>query len=575
MTSILTNTAAIAALQTLRSVGGELNQAQNHISSGLRIAQASENAAYWSISTTMRSDNKTVSAVSDALGLSAAMADTAYTATRAIVDIVSDVKAKLVAASEPGVDRAKVQKEITQLAGQARSIADSASFNGRNWLVSDVPAHLAQSPALTENLISSFSRSRSGSVSLDTIKLDLKTSSMFNTEGGGLLQKDPPPIFNELPAMVHDNFRPRGSQTHTLSAPATFVAGSALSFRLVVDRSPEEATGQVHDITIDQAAVNAAIGSDTISTPGQWEQVLEYVFANAGAQVDVSSTDPYKANPPNQYLSHFPGTYTIATRETSGLVGSSIYLENVSTVMLGTSSMGLSDTPYNNYDNLYESSTTSFNGPFTLASGLDLSFVFQMNANNPVPVRITEATVNSALDINSGQVNSADELAQVIRYAIDDTGMTDQGVEIRVSGSDLTFTPNQDFYPGYGGLAAVFNITDIVSSEGWSLKYDLDEIDITTDTYDLNEYIKGVEHMLNLSIGSAADLGSLKTRIDMQNDFAMDLMDTIDSGIGKLVDADMDWESTRLKALQTQQQLAMQSLSIANSNSQGLLQLFN
>ncbi|MDP9835649.1 flagellin [Neorhizobium huautlense] len=573
MTSIVTNTAAIAALQTLRSVGGELDQTQNHVSSGLRITQASDNAAYWSISTTMRSDSKTISAVSDALGLSAAMADTAYTATSAIVDIISDVKAKLVAASEPGVDKAKVQKEITQLAGQARSIADAASFNGQNWLVSGVPMHLAEAPALTDNLISSFSRSRTGSVSLDTIELDLKASSMFNSDGGGLLQKDPPPVFNELPPTVHDNFRPRGSQTHTLAGPATFGAGSNISFRLVVDRSPEEATGQVHDIAIDQAAVNAAIGSNTISTPDQWERVLEHVFANAGAPVDVYSTDPY--NPSLPYLSHFPGSFTIATRETSGLVGSSIYLENVTTNLAGTNTMGLADTPYSNYDNLYESATTSFNGPFTLAGGIDLSFTFRMNADDPVSVTVTEARVNSTLGITTGQVNSADELAEVIRAAIDDTGMTDQGLEIRVSGSELTFTPNQDFYPGYGGKAAVFEMTDIVSSEGWSLRYDLDEIDLTTNTYSTDEYIRGVEHMLTLAIESAADLGSLKSRIDMQNDFAMELMDTFDAGIGKLVDADMDWESTRLKALQTQQQLAVQSLSIANSNSQGLLQLFN
>ncbi|WP_313611017.1 flagellin, partial [Rhizobium sp.] len=50
--------------------------------------------------------------------------------------------------------------------------------------------------------------------------------------------------------------------------------------------------------------------------------------------------------------------------------------------------------------------------------------------------------------------------------------------------------------------------------------------------------------------------------------------DSIDSGIGRLVDADMNEESTKLKALQTQQQLAIQSLSIANSDSQNILSLF-
>lgn len=503
------------------------------------------------------------------------MTDTAYTAMNAITNILSDVKAKLVAASEPGVDRGKVQKEITQLAGQAKSIANSASFNGQNWLVTNVPSHLAEAPAFTEKLVSSFTRNSNQSISLDTIELDLKTTSMFNSDGGGLLQKDPPPVFTELPPMVHDDFTPVGTQTHGLSGPATFAAGNTLSFRLVVDRSPEEPLGQVHDITITEADVTAAIGGNTVNTPGDWRNVLQHVFNNAGAQVYVASYDPYKADNPGQYLYHFPGRFTITTRETSGLVGSSIYVENVNSTLPSANTMGLTNTPSSNFDNLYESSATTFNGPFTLANGIDLSFTFQINSDAPVAVTITEAAINAALGISSGQVNTADEFAQVIRSVIDDTNMIDQGMEILVSGSTMTFTPNQDYYPGYGGKAAVFNISNIVSSEGWSLRYDLDEIDITSSTYSLNEYIKGVEHMQNLVIDSAADLGSLQMRIDMQNDFAMDLMDAFESGIGKLVDANMDWESTRLKALQTQEQLAIQSLSIANSNNQNLLQLFN
>ena len=63
-------------------------------------------------------------------------------------------------------------------------------------------------------------------------------------------------------------------------------------------------------------------------------------------------------------------------------------------------------------------------------------------------------------------------------------------------------------------------------------------------------------------------------RIGLQEDFVSKLTDSIDSGVGRLVDADMNEESTRLKALQTQQQLAIQSLSIANSSSQNVLSLF-
>jgi flagellin len=80
--------------------------------------------------------------------------------------------------------------------------------------------------------------------------------------------------------------------------------------------------------------------------------------------------------------------------------------------------------------------------------------------------------------------------------------------------------------------------------------------------------------MLSTLTDSAATLGSINSRIDMQDNFVATLMDVIDKGIGRLVDADMNEESTKLKALQTQQQLGIQSLSIANSNAENILALF-
>jgi len=60
----------------------------------------------------------------------------------------------------------------------------------------------------------------------------------------------------------------------------------------------------------------------------------------------------------------------------------------------------------------------------------------------------------------------------------------------------------------------------------------------------------------------------------MQEDFVSTISDSVDSGVERLVDADMEAESSRLSALQTQQQLAVQSLSIANSAPQNILSLF-
>ena len=109
MSSLMTNSTAMTALQTLRTVSAGLATTQNRISTGYRVSTASDNAAYWSIATTMRSDNMALSAVQDALGLGAATIDTMYTGLSGTVDVVSQIKAKLVAARTPGVDRGKIQ----------------------------------------------------------------------------------------------------------------------------------------------------------------------------------------------------------------------------------------------------------------------------------------------------------------------------------------------------------------------------------------------------------------------------------------------------------------------------------
>lgn len=134
MTSILTNTSATAALQTLRTVSGALEKTRAEISSGLRIGAASDGVAYWSIATTMRSDNKALAAVHDTLGLAAAKVDVAYAGMSNAVDLVSEFKATLVLAQEPSADRQKIDGELTQLKNQLRSVAYAASFNGENML---------------------------------------------------------------------------------------------------------------------------------------------------------------------------------------------------------------------------------------------------------------------------------------------------------------------------------------------------------------------------------------------------------------------------------------------------------
>jgi flagellin len=98
--------------------------------------------------------------------------------------------------------------------------------------------------------------------------------------------------------------------------------------------------------------------------------------------------------------------------------------------------------------------------------------------------------------------------------------------------------------------------------------------DSTADVAVLDAMIDAVGAASELLATSAADLGAAKTRIDLQNEFIGALRDAIDRGVGTLVDADMNQESTRLQALQVQQQLGIQALSIANSAVQSVMRLF-
>lgn len=83
-----------------------------------------------------------------------------------------------------------------------------------------------------------------------------------------------------------------------------------------------------------------------------------------------------------------------------------------------------------------------------------------------------------------------------------------------------------------------------------------------------------IEGFLQVAIEGAANLGASGKRINDQSDFVSKLTDAMKSGIGALVDADMEAASARLQALQTQQQLGVQALSIANQAPQTILSLF-
>ena len=184
MSSLLTNSTAMTALQTLRSVSSQLSSTQTRISTGQRVSTASDNAAYWSIATSMRADNAALSAVSDSLGLSAATVDTEYTALNTVIGDkdsgLTKLQSLLVEAKTAGIDRSKIQADVTQIQDQMKSTADAATFNGVNWL-----STTASTPA-TFALVSSYSRVGS-TPTTGSISLTVSTYSLYTATSSGIL----------------------------------------------------------------------------------------------------------------------------------------------------------------------------------------------------------------------------------------------------------------------------------------------------------------------------------------------------------------------------------------------------
>jgi len=178
----------MTALQTLRMVGQSLATTQNRISTGQRVATASDNAAYWSIATSMRADNSALSAISDSLGLSAATVDTQFTGLSSVLGSdgksgLNKLEALLVEAKTAGIDRVKIQSEVTQIQQDMKNDASSATFNGVNLLSTTTGV----TPATT-NLVTSFSRV-GNTPTINTITLTTANYSLYTSTQTGFLDQ--------------------------------------------------------------------------------------------------------------------------------------------------------------------------------------------------------------------------------------------------------------------------------------------------------------------------------------------------------------------------------------------------
>lgn len=610
MTSIHTNTSATVALSMLRQTSNNLGREQSRVSSGLRVETASDNAAYWSVSSTMRSDNKALSAVTDALGLGAAVVDTTYSGLQSVIDVLDRFKSRLVVAKEDGVDKSKVQIELDQFKAQVHSIADASTFAGQNWLVTDID-DITDPDQTRQSLVSGFTRSAADKVSVGTMDFYLSEVSLFNSTKGALLQEDGRNMGtiggiradggddeDGFPIWYPESSYQRAALlSFSFLGPLTFDdPGDQITFDVTVDKDDPSYVpaplnpGVTTSIVIDESTVNAADPSlsGVILNNQQYARVLNYALqqASVGAYAygrhdtwnPTSQKYVYDPDGPDVVIDNHHSTtgFAIATDETSG-DGSYVEISNFSSTV---GSGGLHDD--SDFGETGSPLILDFK-PFEVykdgdnPDGTVVSLNFSQDNSVAASYSFDRTDVNTLLGKSNGKVETSAEMVTLLQSLLTPADWPNLVIELtdptNPTSSDIAIKSdvNLDRLQGSKSSIRFSNIT--VSIEPLTLR-SLDGIDIVKNPGMMDTYIRYVDRTMQKVIDGAASLGALKSRLDMQTDFTQTMMQTIDKGIGRLVDNDMDASSARLKALETQQQLGIQALNIANNNPQNVLRLY-
>lgn len=188
MSSILTNTSAMVALQTMKSINSNLNKTQAEISTGKKVGTARDNAAVWAISKTMESDVKGFQNISSSLALGSSTLEVARQASETITGLLTDIKGKIVAAQEDNADRTKIQSDIVALRDQIESVVGAAQYNGLN---------LVNGTQSTVDILSSLDRSSTGvttssiTVTAQDLSIgDYAANDIFASSTGGTISTD-------------------------------------------------------------------------------------------------------------------------------------------------------------------------------------------------------------------------------------------------------------------------------------------------------------------------------------------------------------------------------------------------
>lgn len=303
MSSILTNTSAMVALQTLKGINSSLSKTQSEISTGKAVGSAKDNAAIWAISKVMESDVKGFSAISDSLALGQSTVAVAQKAAETVTDLLTQMKGKIVAAQESNVDTAKIQTDIVALRDQITSVVSSAQFNGLNLVDG--------SSAATVNVLSSLDRDSAGNVTAAQIGISAQDLSVGGYTAAAVF----------------------GASTTGVAADS----GDAFSFSLDAAGGTADAGTIVFDSTVLSAGdkINMTIGDKSISYTVTAEDLAATTPDDVLAVKMKDAIEASGANVTVDYDSSTAGTIVVTNADTTDSLSVTGQFENVGAGGLG------------------------------------------------------------------------------------------------------------------------------------------------------------------------------------------------------------------------------------------------
>jgi flagellin len=167
--SVNTNYGAMVALQNLNKTSTELQTTQNRISTGLKVGSAKDDGAAFAIAQSQRSTVASLDAVHDSLGRATSSVDVAMSAGESVSDMLTQMKAKALAAADTSLDttsRAALNNDFASLRDQITKTLSNAVFNGINLVDGSLPGleALANAAGTSKMTVAAQNLSLGGSI---------------------------------------------------------------------------------------------------------------------------------------------------------------------------------------------------------------------------------------------------------------------------------------------------------------------------------------------------------------------------------------------------------------------------